>query len=47
MVDTATLDRTYNFILRFIVENGEAPHYTEMAREFGISPPKAGSCCTI
>ena len=38
MADAATLDRTYNVILRFIVENGEAPHYTEMAREFDISP---------
>ena len=38
MADAAMLDRTYNFILRFIVENGEAPHYTEMARELGISP---------
>ena len=38
MADAATLDRTYNVILRFIVENGEAPHYTEMAREADISP---------
>jgi hypothetical protein len=38
MADAATLDRTYNFILCFIVKNGEAPHYTEVAREFDISP---------
>jgi hypothetical protein len=47
MADAATMDRTYNVILRFIVENGEAPHYTEMARESVFPLPKAGNCCTI
>ena len=38
MADAAQLDRSYHFILGFIVENGVAPHYTELAREFGVSP---------
>lgn len=32
------LDRTYHFILESFVKNGQAPHYTEIAREFSVSP---------
>ncbi len=30
-------DRVYNFIIRYIVENGPAPHYTDIASELGFS----------
>lgn len=36
---TATqLDRTHHFVLETFVERGSAPHFTEIAREFGVSP---------
>jgi len=38
MADTAALDRTWDFILRAMVADGRAPHYTEIARAFGIAP---------
>ena len=31
-------DRTYDFILRTFVDRGEATHFTEIARSFGIAP---------
>lgn len=31
------LDRTFNFIMRRMVETGQAPHYTELAKELGVS----------
>ncbi len=38
MADTKILDRTYHFILATFVKRGYAPHYTEIAKEFSISP---------
>ena len=38
MADTAALDRTWDFILRAMVADGCAPHYTEVARAFGVTP---------
>jgi hypothetical protein len=38
MPDPAELDQTYDFILRGFVARGEAPHFTAIAREFGVSP---------
>ncbi len=38
MADAQQLDRTYHFILETFVRSGQAPHYTEIAREFSVSP---------
>ncbi len=38
MSDTAVLDRTFHFILKRMVDTGQAPHYTEIAAELGVSP---------
>ena len=38
MADLAHLDQTYHFILERFVETGQAPHYTDIARNFSISP---------
>jgi hypothetical protein len=38
MSDTSRLDQTYHFIMRRFVETGWAPHYTDIAREFSVSP---------
>jgi hypothetical protein len=32
------LDRTYHFIMSCFLRTGQAPHYTEIAREFSVSP---------
>jgi hypothetical protein len=38
MTTSTQLDRTYHFILETFVERGDAPHYTEIARRFAVSP---------
>lgn len=38
MADPTQLDRTYHFILEFLVDHGYAPHYTDIARAFGVQP---------
>ncbi len=38
MANTKQLDRTFLFIMQTFVERGNAPHYTETAREFGVNP---------
>ena len=38
MNDSNTLDRTFHFILKRFVETGQAPFYTELAAELGVSP---------
>jgi hypothetical protein len=38
MADLPTLDRTYDVILRTVVERGRCPHYTEIARALAVSP---------
>ncbi len=38
MTGTSQLDQTYHFIMRCFVETGRAPHYTDIAREFSVSP---------
>ncbi len=35
MAQPSQLDRTYFFILKRMVETGQAPFYTEIASEFG------------
>jgi hypothetical protein len=37
MSETITLDRTFHFIMKTMVATGQAPHYTEIAKEFGAS----------
>lgn len=37
MADTALLDRAYTDIMGRFVETGQGPHYTELARQLGIS----------
>lgn len=38
MADTDQLDQTYHFIMKCFVDTGQAPHYTDIAREFSVSP---------
>ena len=40
MNDTVELNKTFNFIMRTLVETGRAPHYTDVARELGVSVEK-------
>jgi hypothetical protein len=37
MTDTAVLDRAFAHIMRCFVGTGQAPHYTELANELGVS----------
>jgi len=38
MSDTEVLDKTHYIILKRMVDTGQAPHYTEIAAELGVSP---------
>lgn len=31
------LDKTFHFIMKCMVQTGQSPHYTEIAKELGIS----------
>jgi hypothetical protein len=37
MSDMEVLDRTFHFILKMLVKTGRAPHYTDIAKELGVS----------
>jgi hypothetical protein len=37
MTEPTALDKTYHLIMRRMVETGQAPHYTELAAELGVS----------
>lgn len=37
MNDPKTHDKVYRFILMTLVQTGQAPHYTEIAAEMGVS----------
>ncbi len=37
MADLALLDRAHAAIMRRMVDTGRAPHYTDLARELGLS----------
>ena len=37
MSELSQLDRTFNFIMGRMVETGQAPFYTEIAAELGVS----------
>ena len=38
MSDTKNLDKIHHFILKRMKDTGQAPHYTEIAAELGVSP---------
>ncbi len=38
MADSRQLDKTFHFIMETFVQRGDAPHYTEIARAFAVSP---------
>ena len=38
MSEATQLDRTYHYILETIVAQGQAPHYTEIAKKFSVAP---------
>jgi hypothetical protein len=38
MADRTLEDRTYSIIMKRMVETGQAPHYTEISAELGLSP---------
>ncbi len=37
MNEQSQLDRTHHIIMKTMVETGQAPHYTELAKELGVS----------
>jgi hypothetical protein len=37
MSEQSELDKTFNIIMKTMVETGQAPHYTELAKELGVS----------
>jgi len=37
MNENTLLDRTFNVIMNRLVESGQAPHYTEISNDLGIS----------
>ncbi|MBI5115762.1 hypothetical protein HZA56_04770 [Candidatus Poribacteria bacterium] len=37
MNESSMLDKTFNIIMRRMVQTGQAPHYTEIAKELGVS----------
>jgi hypothetical protein len=41
MAEPQELDGTFHFIMQRFVEQGQAPHYTEMAKAFSV-PPEEG-----
>lgn len=41
MSSSSLLDKTYNVIIKRLVETGQAPHYTEIATELGLSVEEA------
>jgi hypothetical protein len=38
MTDASQLDKTYLFIMNGFIATGRAPHYTDIAAEFSVSP---------
>ena len=41
MSSPSLLDKTYNVIIKRLVKTGQAPHYTEIAAELGLSVEEA------
>jgi hypothetical protein len=38
MPETERLDRAYHYVQEFIIEQGFAPHYIDVAHKFGLQP---------
>jgi hypothetical protein len=38
MADKQQLDRTYHYIMKIFIDRGNAPNYTEIAKEFRVKP---------
>ena len=38
MADPAQLGKTFQIIMKGLIDTGHAPHYTEIAKELGVSP---------
>ena len=38
MNDQTQMDKTFHTIMKCMVETGQAPHYTEIAKALGLSP---------
>jgi hypothetical protein len=38
MSEPSVLDKTFHIIMQCMVRTGQAPHYTEIAAELGVSP---------
>lgn len=38
MANTQQSDHTFHFIMEFFVKQGSAPHFTDIARHFSVSP---------
>lgn len=38
MSESGKLDETFHIIMKRMVKTGQAPHYTEIAAELGVSP---------
>ncbi|MBI4247585.1 MAG: hypothetical protein HY728_07170 [Candidatus Rokubacteria bacterium] len=38
MANVEALDRTYDFIMRGLIADGRAPHFTQVAGRFGVAP---------
>ena len=41
MAEPELVQRAYTTILRYNIEHGAAPHFTELARELDVSPDEA------
>ena len=44
MKGPSVLDKTFHFILKRMVQTGQAPHHTEIAAELGVSPEEGRKC---
>ena len=38
MSELSELDKTFQIIMKRMLETGQAPHYTELAAELGVTP---------
>ena len=38
MNDQSALDKSFHVVMKCMVKTGQAPHYTELAAELGVSP---------
>ena len=37
MGDLALMDKTFHIVMKHMVDTGQAPHYTELAQQLGLS----------